>query len=67
MLTIYWFFLLDLMAVAPNPQWLGLALAFLKAYDDASVIEELKNQLAVPTGIAWIWWAFGQVLPILRK
>jgi hypothetical protein len=49
-------FLLDLMAVAPNPQWLGLTLAFLKAYDNASVIAELKNQLSVPTGIAWIWW-----------
>ena len=49
-------FLLDVMAVAPNPQWLSLAVAFLKAYDDASVIAELKNQLAVPTGIAWIWW-----------
>jgi hypothetical protein len=49
-------FLLDLMAVAPNPQWLSLALAFLNAYDDASVIAELKNQLSVPTGIAWIWW-----------
>jgi hypothetical protein len=49
-------FLLDLMAVAPNPQWLALALAFLNAYDSAPVIAQLKNQLATPTGIAWIWW-----------
>jgi hypothetical protein len=49
-------FLLDVMAVGPNPQWLNLALAFLKAYDNASVITELKNQLSVPTGLAWIWW-----------
>ena len=49
-------FLLDLMAVAPNQEWLGLALAFLKAYDNASVIAELNNQLSVPKGIAWIWW-----------
>lgn len=49
-------FLLDVLALAPDRQWLTLVLAFLNAYDDASVIVELKNQLAVPTGIAWIWW-----------
>jgi hypothetical protein len=49
-------FLLDLMAVAPNPRWLTLALAFLNAYDDALVITALKQTLAMPTGMAWIWW-----------
>ena len=49
-------FLLDLMAIGPNPQWLVLALAFLNAYENASVISELKHQLAMPTGMAWIWW-----------
>jgi tRNA A-37 threonylcarbamoyl transferase component Bud32 len=49
-------FLLDLIAVAPNPQWLTLALAFLNAYGNAAVISELKNQLALPSGMAWIWW-----------
>jgi hypothetical protein len=49
-------FLLDLLAVAPNRQWLTLVLAFLNAYDNAPVIAHLKNQLAVPTGMAWIWW-----------
>jgi hypothetical protein len=49
-------FLLDLLALAPNRQWLTLVLAFLNAYDNAPVITHLKNQLAVPTGMAWIWW-----------
>lgn len=49
-------FLLDLLAVAPNPQWLTLTLAFLNAYGDVSVISELRNQLALPKGMAWIWW-----------
>ena len=33
---------------------LALALAFLNAYDNAAVIAQLKNELAVPTGMAWI-------------
>jgi hypothetical protein len=49
-------FLLDLIAVAPNPQWFSLALAFLNAYGNAAVVAELKDQLALPSGIAWIWW-----------
>ena len=49
-------FLLDLLALAPNPRWLTLALAFLNAYDNAPVIAQLKNELALPTGMAWIWW-----------
>jgi hypothetical protein len=49
-------FLLDLLALAPNRQWLTLVLAFLNAYDNAPVIAHLKNQLAVATGMAWIWW-----------
>jgi hypothetical protein len=49
-------FLLDLLALAPNRQWLNLVLAFLNAYDKAPVIAHLKDQFAVPTGMAWIWW-----------
>jgi hypothetical protein len=49
-------FLLDVIAVAPNPQWLALALSFLNAYGNAAVICELEHELAVPTGLAWIWW-----------
>ena len=60
-------FLLDLLALAPNRKWLTLVLAFLNAYDDAPVIAHLKNQLAVPLGMAWIWWGFEQVSQILRR
>jgi hypothetical protein len=49
-------FLLDLIAMAPNPQWLALALAFLNAYGDAAVLAELEDELALPSGVAWIWW-----------
>jgi tRNA A-37 threonylcarbamoyl transferase component Bud32 len=49
-------FLLDVIAVAPNPQWLALSLSFLNAYANAAVISELQNQLALPSGMAWIWW-----------
>jgi hypothetical protein len=49
-------FLLDVIAVAANPQWLTLCLAFLNAYDDDAVISELQHQLALPSGMAWIWW-----------
>src|SRR5437764_9600551 len=31
-------------------------LAFLNGYDNALVIVQLKNELALPTGMAWIWW-----------
>jgi len=49
-------FLLDLISVAPNPQWLTLALSFLNAYGNAAVICELEDELALPNGMAWIWW-----------
>jgi hypothetical protein len=49
-------FLLDLLAVGSNPQWLALTLAFLKKYDNAPVLAQLKKELALPTGMAWIWW-----------
>jgi hypothetical protein len=49
-------FLLDVLALAPNRHWLNLVLAFLNAYDNAPVIARLKDQLAVPAGLAWIWW-----------
>src|SRR5262245_8704372 len=49
-------FLLDILALAPNRRWLNLVLAFLNAYDNSPVIAHLKNQLPVPTGMAWIWW-----------
>jgi len=49
-------FLLDILAIAPGRKWLPFALCFLNAHGDVDVIAELKNQLAVPNGLAWIWW-----------
>jgi hypothetical protein len=49
-------FVLDLAAVAPSEKWLPFALRFLNAYGNLDVIAELKNQLALPNGMAWIWW-----------
>jgi hypothetical protein len=49
-------FLLDILAIAPSRKWLPFTLCFLNAHGDADVIAELKNQLAVPNGLAWIWW-----------
>jgi hypothetical protein len=49
-------FLLDVMAIASSQQWLPFALSFLNAYGDPVVLTELTNHLALPSGIAWIWW-----------
>jgi len=49
-------FLLDVIAIASTRQWLPFALSFLNAYGDPVVLTELTNHLAVPGGIAWIWW-----------
>jgi hypothetical protein len=49
-------FLLDIVGVVSSRQWLPFALRFLNAYDNLDVIAELKNQLALPNGMAWIWW-----------
>ena len=45
----------------------ALRALFLDAYEDTEVIAELKNQLAVPSGLAWIWWAFAQALLSQQK
>ncbi len=49
-------FLLDVIAIASTRQWLPFALSFLNAYGDPVVITELTDHLALPGGIAWIWW-----------
>lgn len=49
-------FLSDIIGLASSRQWLAFALSFLNAYGDPVVITELTNHLAVPAGIAWIWW-----------
>jgi len=49
-------FLLDMVGIVPNRQWLPFATAFLEAYGDSDVIAELRKQLDLPGGLAWIWW-----------
>ena len=49
-------FLLDILAIVPGRQWLPFTLYFLNAYENARVIATLENQLALPRGMAWIWW-----------
>src|SRR5438876_10133765 len=49
-------FLLDLIGVVPTRQWLPFTLYFLSAYENAPVLAVLENQLALPSGMAWIWW-----------
>jgi hypothetical protein len=50
-------FLLDILAIASSQQWLAFALCFLDAYADTQVIAQLEDHLAVPNGMAWIWWS----------
>src|SRR6266702_1798846 len=49
-------FLLDLIGVVPTRQWLPFTVYFLNAYENPRVISALENQLALPSGMAWIWW-----------
>jgi hypothetical protein len=49
-------FLLDVVAIAPSRRWLPFTLSFLNAYEDPVVIAELTDHLALPGGMAWIWW-----------
>jgi hypothetical protein len=49
-------FLLDILAIVPTRQWLPFALYFLNTYENARVIAALEDQLALPSGMAWIWW-----------
>jgi hypothetical protein len=49
-------FLLDLVTMAPNRSWLALSLSFVQAYGEPLVIEELRNMLRPPRGLAFIWW-----------
>jgi hypothetical protein len=49
-------FLLDILAIASSRQWLPFALCFLNAYGDPIILRELTHHLALPNGIAWIWW-----------
>src|SRR5256714_7491730 len=49
-------FLLDLVGTLPTRQWLLLSTTFLEAYGDPQVIAQLRTQLDLPGGLAWIWW-----------
>jgi hypothetical protein len=49
-------FLLDMVGQLSSRQWLSFALRFLKAYNDANVIAELRKRLVLPGGLAWVWW-----------
>jgi len=49
-------FLLDILSVMRSRQWLPFVLYFLNAYGDARVFAALEDQLALPNGMAWIWW-----------
>ena len=49
-------FLLDMVGIVPNRQWLPFSMTFLEAYGDGKVIVQLRKQLDLPGGLAWIWW-----------
>jgi hypothetical protein len=49
-------FLLDMVGTVPNRQWLPFSMTFLEAYGGAEVIGQLRKQLDLPGGLAWIWW-----------
>jgi hypothetical protein len=49
-------FLLDLVGTLPTRQWIPFATTFLEAYGDTEVIAQLRKQLDLPGGLAWIWW-----------
>ena len=49
-------FLLDMVGRVPSRNWIPFATTFLKAYGEAKVIRELRKQLDLPGGLAWIWW-----------
>lgn len=48
--------LLDMVGIVSSRQWLPFALEFLRTYNEPKVIRELKKQLVLPGGLAWIWW-----------
>src|SRR5438132_8411953 len=49
-------FLLDMVGIVPSRQWLPFSMTFLEAYSDVRVIAQLRKQLDLPGGLAWIWW-----------
>lgn len=50
-------FLQDLLGRIQADDWLPVACAFLDGYDREEIIARLPAQLALPRGIARLWWA----------
>lgn len=46
----------DMVGLVGPQQWLPFALAFLRSYGNAEVIDTLRTQLFLPRGLARIWW-----------
>ena len=49
-------FLLDMVGRVPGRCWIPFATTFLRAYGNSEVVRELRKQLDLPGGLAWIWW-----------
>lgn len=49
-------FLLDMVGTVSSRRWIPFATTFLEAYADGEVIAQLRKQLELPGGLAWIWW-----------
>src|SRR2546430_9817953 len=49
-------FPLDMVGTVPSRQWLPFSMTFLEVYGDGEVIAQLRKQLDLPGGLAWIWW-----------
>lgn len=48
--------LLDLAGFVPENLWLDYSMAFLDAYANAQVINELRSRFVLPRGIGLLWW-----------
>ncbi|MEY2556513.1 MAG: hypothetical protein QOF93_1657 [Verrucomicrobiota bacterium] len=49
-------FLLDMVGIVSTRCWIPFATTFLEAYGDREVVAQLRRQLDLPGGLAWIWW-----------
>jgi len=64
-------FLLDLASRGSNHLWISGSLAFLRAYGDTAVLDEVARRLEVPEGRAKLWWKirvnFADTAGVARK
>ena len=49
-------FLQDMVGRISAEKWLPIARAFLAAYDRPEIVARLRPQLALPRGVARVWW-----------